>query len=143
MPDPLNQSNAWVLMSQPLRSSPASMLSNRYTAWAVGPPLRNSTLMLRPMPCDGTSKYSIGSAGFEKACAVAVPPATLTNPGTSTVALAAIASRFTQPLDFPPMNAMAPLHLGPDPRADDTLNRCITSHFSATVGNCYKNNKNG
>src|SRR2546430_16193704 len=36
------------------------------------------------------------------------------------------------------------LHLRPRPRlADDTRNTGITSHFSPTVGNCYKNNKNG
>src|SRR5438093_9569638 len=96
-PDPLNQSNAWVLMSQPLRSSPASMLSRRYTACAVGPPLKNSILMVRFMPCDGTSRYSIGSPGLEYAPAVAVLPARLTNPGISAVANAAIADRFTQP----------------------------------------------
>src|SRR3954468_3155245 len=129
-PDPLNQSKAWVLMSQPLRSSPASMLSKRYTAWAVGPPLRNSILTLRPMPCDGTSRYSIGSVGLENAPAAAVPPATLTSPGTSAVASAAIANRFTQPLDFPPMNAMAaPSPQAPTRLADDTRNTGITCHF--------------
>src|SRR5436309_15931192 len=36
------------------------------------------------------------------------------------------------------------LNLRPRPRlADDTRNTGITSHLSATVGNCYKNNKNG
>src|SRR3954469_11444449 len=123
-PDPLNQSKAWVLMSQPLRSSPASMLSRRYTAWAVGPPLRNSILTLRPMLCDGTSRYSIGNAGLENAPAVAVLPARSINPGTSAVANAAIANRFTQPLDFPPMNAMA----APSPQAPTPISGRYAQH---------------
>src|SRR5258705_11744733 len=108
-------------MSQPLKSSPASMLSNRYPACALGPPLMNSTLMLRSIPCDGTSRYSIGSPGLENAPAVADPPATFTNPGNTAVASAALANRFTQPLDFPPTNVMAAPSLRPRPRLYRTI----------------------
>ncbi len=67
MPEPLYQSKAAVLMSQPLKSSPASMLSSRYRAWAPSPPSRNSTRMSRPIDDDGTLSCSIGT--FEKAAA--------------------------------------------------------------------------
>src|ERR1700738_1276508 len=77
-PDPLNQSNAAVLMSQPLASSPASILSRRKTVWDPGPPLWNSTRMLRPIDDDGTSRYSIGALGLEYAAAVGARPAAKT-----------------------------------------------------------------
>jgi hypothetical protein len=131
------------------------MLSNRYTARAVGPPLENSTLMYRSIPCDGTSRYSIGWPALENAPAVADPPATFTNPGATEVASATIANRFTQPLDFPPLNAIAAPSLRPQPRLQRTIRATGAPPVTYEqlevagrgarhpVGNCYKNNKNG
>src|SRR5215212_3166374 len=68
IPEPLYQSNAAVLMSQPLKSSPASMLSSRYRAGAPSPAERNSTRMSRPIDDDGTESCSTG--GLENAAAV-------------------------------------------------------------------------
>src|SRR6476659_492286 len=59
-PEPLNQENAPVLMSQPLRSSCARRPSSRYTA--CGPPPWNCTRISRPMAADGTSSTSTVSA---------------------------------------------------------------------------------
>src|ERR1700716_820384 len=106
-PDPLYQSNAAVLMSQPLKSSPASMLSSRYTACALGPPLMNSTRMLRPIAVDGTSSCSTGRLGLENPPAVADPPAKPTRPGNAAVAIAPTRSRHNQPIDFPTTIAIA------------------------------------
>src|ERR1700704_4596569 len=108
-------------MSQPLASSPASMLSRRYTACALGPPLMNSTLMVRSIPCDGTSRYSIGRLGLENAGAVATPPAKPTNPGMTTAAAAAAASRRYQLRDTRPTIAIAAL----PPKAPTRLKRTI------------------
>src|SRR6516165_7534496 len=62
-------------------------------AGEFGPPLWNCTLMSRPMPADGTCKYSTGRPGRENAPAVAVSPTTPTSPGSVTAATAATAIR--------------------------------------------------
>ena len=80
-------------MSQPLKSSCARRPSSRYTAGELAPPLWNWILMSRPMPADGTSRYSTGRPGREKAPAVAEPPTALTRPGSTAAAMAAIVSR--------------------------------------------------
>src|SRR6202165_3587110 len=106
-PDRLNQSNAAVLRSQPLTSSAASMLSRRYTACEAGPPLSNSTRMFRPIDGDGTSRYSTGALGLEKAPAVAEPPATAIRPGNTAAPIAATASRHNQAPGIFSTNAIA------------------------------------
>src|ERR1700694_2810489 len=95
-PDRLNQSNAAVLRSQPLTSSAASMLSRRYTACEPGPPLSNSTRTLRAIEGDGTSRYSTGARGLEKAPALADSPATPSKPGNTAAAIAATVIRHNQ-----------------------------------------------
>jgi hypothetical protein len=85
------------------------MLSKSNTACALDPPLMNSTLMLRPIECDGTSRYSIGSPGLENAAAVADPPAKPTSPGNTTAAAAASARRRNQARDTPPTIVIAAL----------------------------------
>src|SRR5690349_16598743 len=103
-------SKAAVLMSQPLKSSCARRPSSRYTAGEFGPPLWNCTLISRPIPADGTWRYSTGRPGREKAPAVAEPPTTPTRPGNTAAATAAIVSRRNQaPRIFPTHFMLLPI----------------------------------
>src|SRR6476661_6275561 len=111
-PESRYHSKAGVLMSQPLKSSWARRPSSRYTAGALAPPLWNSTLMSRPIPADGTIRYSTGRPGREKAPAVAEPPTALTRPGSTAAARTATVTRRGSALAAPrilPTNFM--LHL--------------------------------
>jgi len=52
--------------------------------------------MSRPMPADGTSRYSTGSPGLENAPAVAEPPTTPIRPGSKAATPTATATRRNQ-----------------------------------------------
>src|SRR5215470_18824882 len=65
--------------------------------------------MSRPIPADGTMRYSTGRPGREKAPAVAEPPTALTRPGSTAAASAATVSRRAQAPRIFPTNFM--LHL--------------------------------
>src|SRR5829696_1337818 len=65
--------------------------------------------MSRPIPADGTIRYSTGSPGRENAPAVAEPPTTPTRPGSTAAAMAATVSRRTKAPRIFPTNFM--LHL--------------------------------
>src|ERR1700755_3060254 len=108
-PESTYHSNAGVLMSQPLKPSWARRPSSRYTPGAFGPPLWNCTLMSRPIPADGTMRYSTGRPGREKAPAVAEPPKTPTRPGSTMAASATTVSRRAHAPRILPTNFM--LHL--------------------------------
>src|SRR5690242_13462106 len=51
--------------------------------------------MSRPMPAEGTIRYSTGRPGLEKALAVAAPPAMPTSTGNSTAMTAVMTNRRT------------------------------------------------
>src|SRR5215212_5420365 len=65
--------------------------------------------MSRPIPADGTIRYSTGSPGRENAPAVAEPPTTPTRPGSTAAAMAATVSRRAKAPRIFPTNFM--LHL--------------------------------
>src|SRR6478672_1238265 len=62
--------------------------------------------MSRPIPADGTSRYSTGSPGREKAPAVAEPPTTPIRAGNTAATIAAIVSRRAQAPRIFPTNVM-------------------------------------
>src|SRR5215210_1258932 len=108
----------------------------------------NSTLMVRPMPWDGTSRYSIGRPGLEYAAAVGDSPATLTSAGNTAAAAAATASRRNPLRAIPPTIAIAALPPRTPTRLADDTSRISNHHLlltnsrSRTVGVYhYKNNQ--